>query len=166
VNAAYEEPPTSTAQILFPERYRQVQPIDPKDPGALRRPWSRTATLQLGAANLLWLFEAPGADRSKALTDPLGAASGWTGGELDLWERREQTAIGVSLTQEPGSDGLCNAVRDWYEASFDDDRPTTAPSTIELSLDGERQDAILDCDGDRVRLGIAPDLGTALRLTS
>jgi hypothetical protein len=167
VNAAYEEPPTSTAQILFPERYTPgAERVDPKDPGPLRPPWRRTAKLQLGAANLLWLFEAPGGDRTEALDDPLGAAGAWTGGELELWERREQSALGISLLQESGSDRLCNAVRDWYGASFDDDRPTTVPATIEMSLEGDRQDAILDCDGDRVRLGIAPDLGTALRLTA
>jgi hypothetical protein len=167
VNRAYANPPTSTAQILFPDRYSPgEEPVDPKDPGSLRRPWRRTAKLQLGAANLLWLFEAPGADPARAIQEPLAAAGGWTGGELELWENREATAIGISLTQGPGSTELCRAVRDWYAASFDDDRPEVGPSTIELSLDGERQDAILDCEGSQVRLGIAPDLGTALRLTT
>lgn len=166
VNRAYDEPPTTSAQILFPERYLDgEEAVDPEDTGRLGKGWRQTATLQLGAANLLWLFSAPGGDRTMAIEDPLGDASAWAGGELDLWSRGESSAVGIALAQRPEGQELCEGVTSWYERSYDDDRPVPLPkSDVELALAGERQAAIVDCEGTEVWLGIGPDLRTAARL--
>jgi hypothetical protein len=167
VDRAYDRPPASTVQVLFPERYRAGdQPVDPPDPAGPGKGWVEDARVQIGAANLLWLFSAPGADRSRALDDPSSAAGEWAGGEVHLWTRGSESAVGIALAQRPGSDGLCSSVLQWYRESFDDDAPAPAPGTVEMAMDGERQDAIVDCEGSEIRLGLAPTLKEALRLAS
>ena len=167
VNRAYDDPPASTAQILFPERYREEQqPMNPADPGPLQEPWQRTAKLQLGAANLLWLFSAPGGDTGRGLTSPLERAGDWGGGELELWVNGGETAVGISLAQREGDDDpeLCNSVDQWYRASVPDDREQAGVESYSLVADGSDQDAVLACEGADARLGIGPDLATARRL--
>jgi hypothetical protein len=167
VNRAYEHPPASTDQVLFPERYREgEQPVEPPDTRAPGKGWAEDATVQMGAANLLWLFSAPGGDRSRALEDPRSAAGEWAGGRVQLWTRGSESAVGIALVQRPGSEGLCSSVREWYRESFDDDDPAPMPGTVEMAMDGPQQDAIVDCERSEVRLGIGPTLKEALRVAS
>ncbi|MDQ4006428.1 MAG: hypothetical protein M3135_09070 [Actinomycetota bacterium] len=167
VNRAYEQPPTTTAQILFPDRYPAGEAaVDPRDPRSPGKGWRELAHLQLGAANLLWLFEAPGGQQGQpAVEDPLAAAGAWGGGELVLWARGEDTAVGVALAERPAEDRLCTATSDWYASSFQGDieRRTQRGG---FGSDGEAQDAIVACGEDEVRLGIAPDLETAERVAA
>ena len=165
VDRAYDAPPATTAEVLFPERYLEgFRAENPTDPGALSGPWRRRATVQLGAANLLWLFSAPGGTEGRpGVEDPLAAARAWSGGELELWVRGPETAVGVSLSERPGQERLCVDVAEWYGSSFQGDQETgTAGGAFEA--DGERQDAVVACTEDQVRLGIAPDLRTARAL--
>ena len=160
VNRAYDQPPASTAQVLFPDRYESgEEPVDPRDPSAPGAGWREAAKLQIGAANLLWLFTAPGGDRADAIGDPLGSAGAWGGGELGLWARGQDTAMGVALAERPGEDRLCAAIRDWYDRSFDDDRRSERGSTTRF--EGGRQAAVVSCTADEVRLGVGPDVRTA-----
>jgi hypothetical protein len=164
VDAAYEEPPASTAQVLFPERYHEdEEPVDPRDPFELGKDWSRAAHLQLGAANLLWLFTAPGGDRGAALDDPLGSAGTWAGGELVLWTRGPDSAVGVALAERPDEERLCAAITDWYDRSFDDD--TRRDGGGGATFQDGRQTAAITCGPDEVRIGMAPDLVLARALT-
>lgn len=165
VNRAYEDPPDSTAQILFPERYMEGgQPVDPRDPGRPGEGWERVGKFELGAANLLWLFSAPGGDPTKALADPRAAADEWAGGEVELWSDGERTALGLYLAQEGGDSGtLCEAVDEWYRASVPDDTEQV-PDPYYLLADGSVKDAALFCPGSEVFLGIAPELATARAL--
>jgi hypothetical protein len=69
----------------------------------------------------------------------------------------------VSLSERPGQERLCVDVAEWYGSSFQGDQETgTAGGAFEA--DGERQDAVVACTEDQVRLGIAPDLRTARAL--
>jgi type II secretory pathway pseudopilin PulG len=158
VDAAYERPPASTAQILFPQRYGKTQPVDPPGPGDLGRPWRGELRTTLGAAQLLWLFEAPGGDPERALEDPMAAVAPWAGGELTVWTAGERTAVGVSLAARPGEGDLCRSMTQWYAAAFPDARREGT------TFDGPRQDAVIACRGENVRLGIAPDVRTARAL--
>ncbi|HEV2821373.1 MAG TPA: hypothetical protein VGW11_12790 [Solirubrobacteraceae bacterium] len=159
VDSAYERPPTATAQVLFPQRYGETQPVDPPDPGELGRPWRGELRTTLGAAQLLWLFEAPGGDPDRALEDPMAAIAPWAGGEMTVWSAAERTAVGISLDQRPGEGKrLCQAMTQWYAAAFPDAR---RQGTI---FDGPRQAAVIACRGDSLRLGIAPDVRTAKAL--
>lgn len=163
VDRAYDNPPTSTLQILRPRlfltgRGAGVDPRDPTPPGA---GWHRADHLAVGAADLLFLFEAPGDDPTRALNDPLSSATAWRGGEAVLWTRGNATAVGVALEGQPR---LCQAMDRWYQAAFADaDRRQTEG---QVRFDGSDQDAVLSCRGGQVRLGMAPELATAERLTS
>ncbi|HEV8572188.1 MAG TPA: hypothetical protein VGR49_03935 [Actinomycetota bacterium] len=164
VDAAYREPPTTSAQILFPERYEAGEgAVDPRDPGRLPAPWTRSDVSALGAADLLFLFEAPGGNPAAALDDPLERAAAWAGGEMHLWRRGEDSALGVALAQRHGEPPLCDAVARWYGAAFVG-RGGGPRAGEKLALDGEAQDAVLRCAGSEVRLGIGPDLATARAL--
>jgi hypothetical protein len=166
VNRAYAEPPTSTVQVLFPDRYRDgVEPVDPPDPPRPGKGWKELAKLQFGAANLVWLFSAPGGDRSKALEDPRGAAAEWTGGEVTLWARGEITGVSLVLSAA-GPERLCEAVKEWYSRSFDDDEGGAAAGTT--TFDGPRQDAAVVCGAGQpiTAVGIGPDIETAIGLAA
>jgi hypothetical protein len=165
VDRAYARPPTTTAQILFPERYaRGEAAVDAEDTGSLPEPWTPEGTHEFGAAMLLWLLEAPGGDPGKAVGDPEAAAEAWAGGEVRLWSRGESSAVGLSLAEREEEDVLCPAVSRWYAAAFPGTSADGSATNGGLSLDGDRQDAWLVCEADDVRLGIAPDLATARRL--
>lgn len=164
VNAAYESPPQSSDEILFPDRYiDDVGPVDPPDPSSPGTAWTPGTAYQLGAAHLLWLFEAPGGDPGRALSDPRDRVAAWAGGEVHLWTRGPDSAVGIVLAERAGTDLLCESVRSWYGSSFDDDGEVGSAGTT--TFDGPRQDAALTCGPDDVRLGVAPDLRTAKRLT-
>jgi hypothetical protein len=159
VNAAYDSPPSTSLEILVPDRYPEpFEPTDPRDPGALRDPWQLTARMQVGAAQLLWLFQAPGGDRSRALPDPRAAVEAWEGGELWLWTRGEDSAVGLALAERPDGD-LCSAVTEWYGSAFEADRETGGEG--DLVADGTDQDAVVACSEDEVRVGIGPEMATA-----
>jgi hypothetical protein len=161
VDRAYRDPPDSTLEILFPERYREgFAPVDPRDPELRLKAWRATAFVQMGAAPLLWLFQAPGGDPDAALADPRASVEAWAGGEIHLWTNGPDTAVAMLLAEQPGRDTLCADVGEWYGASFQDDREVrTAGGGLEVT--GGAQDAVVACTADEVRVGIAPDLRTA-----
>jgi hypothetical protein len=164
VDAAYRAPPTTSAQILLPERFDAgEEAVDPRDPGALRAPWVRSDRSALGAADLLFLFEAPGGNPSEALPAPLDLAAGWAGGEMHLWTRGEDSALGVALAQRPREPRLCDSLGRWYRAAFGGSIAEPGPGEL-LAVDGATQDAVLRCPGAEIRLGIGPDLATARAL--
>ena len=167
VNAAYAEPPTTSAQILFPDRYEAgEEAVDPPDPVGPGGGWTSERDHEFGAADLLWLFEAPGGQTARALDQPLQGAAAWAGGELHLWERGDESAVSVALVEREGADVLCMAVSKWYATTFQDAEAAGSALQGGLRLDGARQDAVLTCTDDEVRLGIAPDLATASRLVT
>ena len=162
VDRAYRQPPTTTAQVLFPERYaRGVLAVDPEDTRRLAAPWRLRGTHEFGAAMLQWLLEAPGGDPGRAVADPIAAADAWAGGEVRLWTRGEASAVGLALSEREGDEVLCSAVSDWYAAAFPGATAEGSATGRGLVLDGSSQDAALVCQEDSVRLGIAPDVGTA-----
>lgn len=73
INAAYTDPPTTTGEVLFPDRHGH-KPTNPRDPGALPAPWKLARQDTFGAAELLWLLQAPGGDPTRATGDPHRAA--------------------------------------------------------------------------------------------
>lgn len=166
VDRAYADPPATTAQVLFPERYEAREAaVDARDPEPPGGPWRAAPVRAIGAAELVWLLEAPGGDRSRALDDPTARARAWAGGELHVWTDGDRTAAALALVERPG-DGpsLCATVAAWSRAAFADARPAAADSGEEVALDGPDRDAVLRCAGRDVRLGLAPDTATARAL--
>lgn len=172
IDAAYRTPPTTSAQVLFPDRYEAGEAAadapDPTGPGA---GWSPLRRQAFGAAHLLWLLEAPGGQAHRALDDAEGKVADWAGGELAAWARGDGTAIGVSLVPRAGrGDALCATVAAWYAAAFPGGRPTSRGGGERLATDGPAQDAVVQCrtggPDPVVAVGIGPDLATARALVA
>jgi hypothetical protein len=161
VDAAYENPPATTAEVLYEDREGET-PVDPADPGRLGSPWAEARRDTIGAAQLLWLFSAPGGDEDAALANPSELASRWAGGELVLATDGDRSALGVSLVDRADGLALCDAVDRWYSASFDDDERTFDGTTA--TYEAADRVAVLTCDGRAIRLGIGPDQQTAAAL--
>jgi hypothetical protein len=161
VNRAYDDPPDGTAEVLSPVLYEEgFTPVDPSVPPSPGPPWRPAAIGQLGAAQLLWLLEAPGGETSRALATARAAAEAWAGGEMRLWTRGTGSALAVRLAERPGRERLCAAIQEWYGSSVEGDRER-GTSEGALEADGDRQDAVIACSADEVRVGLAPDLRTA-----
>jgi hypothetical protein len=145
VNDAYQDPPTTTAAVLFPERHGEP----PRQPAPLGAPpgdgWERVRETDFGAAQLKWLLAAPGGEPDSALDGPRERAAAWDGGQLVVWSWHEATALGLALVDRGDGPPLCDTMRTWHEVAF---------------VDGS-QDVVLTCDGDQVRLGIGPTAATA-----
>lgn len=163
VDDAYRHLPVSTAQIIFPTRYPDDAPRPVTPSGELAPPWQRSERLAVGAADLLFLFEAPGGDPARALDDPRGAVAGWDGGALRLWTRQGDSALSVVISRR-GDDRLCGAVVAWYRAVFEDDEAAPRRRGERLAQRGDRQAAVVGCSAEKVRVGIGPDLETARAL--
>lgn len=162
IDDAYAHAPTTTAQVLFPDRYlSREQATDPTDPGAPGGDWRRGPKQSLGAAQLLWLLKAPGGNADKALSDAKGRVAAWAGGEVQMWTKDGATAVGIALVERPGGPGLCATMADWYQAAFPSAAKADAETGETLASDGAEQDAVVRCSGPDVRLGIGPDLGVA-----
>lgn len=162
VNAAYDAPPTTSAQIMFPQRYADGE--SPAEPPSLAGPgegWRETDTDSLGAAPLSWLFAAPGDDPAAALDDPKGRAGAWDGGEATLWTDGSDSAVGLALVDGSGDGTLCDSMARWYEAAFADAEVTDGQPDERLASTGGDQEAVITCDGADVRVGLAPDVATA-----
>jgi hypothetical protein len=163
VNRAYERPPASSDQILFPVRYGEAVG-DPRDPPPLEEPWSRLARAELGAAQLLWLFEAPGDDPDRGLPRARGLIESWRGGEVQLWARGEESAAGIAMLERGRSGALCAGVSGWYASAFPDEARRAPDAAEGLVVEGPEQSAVIRCPPGEVRVGIAPELGLARRL--
>lgn len=166
VNRAYDDPPGSSAEVLFPERYGDddppTEPRPPADPGGPA--WQPATVRQFGAANLLWLFSAPGGEPAEALPGPEAAAGEWAGGSVYHWTRGPETTVSLVLVDRPGGGRLCDSISDWYRRAISGDREQLDAGP-ELVTSGPSQHAVLTCVGDEVRLGIAPDYRTAVAVT-
>jgi hypothetical protein len=166
VNRAYDDPPGSSAEILFPERYGDgdppAAPRPPADPNG--RAWQPAGLRQFGAANLLWLFSGPGDDPARALPAPQAAAGEWAGGAVYHWTRGPETTVSLVLEDRPGGGRLCDSISDWYRRAVTGDREQLDAGP-ELVTSGPSQHAVLTCEGGEVRLGIAPRYSTAVAVT-
>jgi hypothetical protein len=139
VDRAYDKPPTTTAQIMFPDRYRNGEAAKtapaPANPGA---GWQKVRTETVGAADLMFLFQAPGDDESKALSDPRGRASAWAGGSLSLWTRGNDATVTMSLVgrDEPNQPSLCSSVRTWLDRTPHTHTIRCASDDVAVSISG------------------------------
>lgn len=166
VNQAYADPPSTTAQILFPERYEsQEEAVDPRNSASPGAGWTNDEVRALGAADLLFLFEAPGDRADRALEDPLKRAAGWAGGEVHLWSRGDlEHATGMLLVERTGEQDLCGSMRQWYRSAFPGGSEVRRLPGEKMASEGSDQAASLRCAGNEVRMGIADDLGVARRV--
>jgi hypothetical protein len=161
VDAAYDDLPQTTAEILFPDAAGGA-PEDPADPASPGSGWTQARRDTLGAAPLLWLLQAPGGDEEAAVDGAEDAARQWAGDELTLFTDGDRSAMALALVARDDSGTMCDAVGEWYRAAFDTTSEESSGVTV---LAGGGQVGALACDGRDVRLGIAPDEATAVALS-
>lgn len=160
VDAAYARPPTTSAEILFPVRYLEQQPpVEVETAAALAPPWAHARSGSFGAADLLFIFEAPGGDPTRALDDPLAAAAAWNGGRYQLFVDGDRSALEIVLATRRGT--LCGDLTTWYERAFPDGRRHPPRGYEGLVHETGAQAAVIVCGPGTVRIGIGPDLELA-----
>jgi len=149
VDRAYHSPPTSTAEILFPDRYAAgIAAVDPDPTGAPGPGWELLREVTFGAVDLLNLFSAPGDSPEVALSHPRGRVEAWGGGTATVWANGELTAVGLAFVDRKVSPSpiLCDSITAWETAAFGDN-----PDNL----------VAIACDARQVRVGVAPDAETA-----
>lgn len=187
VDEAYSDPPTTSAEIMFPSRYIFKIPVDdPTDPPELASPWVSEGVRSLGAADLLWLFQAPtgqldisrieNARKRKDLLNVLDPTpvSRWNGGEIHVWSNGDEIALGIALV-DGGADPkdgppiptLCDETLKWFEAAFPEAKKEPDAPEGASAWKYKHGFAVLRClPEEGPRLGLAPDLETAAMLAS
>jgi hypothetical protein len=171
VDALYEVPPATSAQILWPERYEVgEEPIEPDPPARPGGPWEEVRDAALPAADLLWLLAAPGGDPERGPSDARDRAAAWAGGRVLTYADGDASAVGFALTEREGEPDLCDSVAAWWTATAEAaggtvllDDPDAEGEVLRARADDERV-GVVRCDGERVGVGVAPDLATARRL--
>jgi hypothetical protein len=163
VDRAYRHPPRTSAEIIFPARYGD-RADHPPPTGSLAGPWRRTHRDQLGAAQLEWMFAAPGGDAEAGLGATRELVEPWSGGELQLWEGGQSSAVALSIAERDGADGLCTAMLAWYRAAFPDAEAEVHPGGNEVAFQEPTRAATVRCDADGVRAAIAPSASLASQL--
>ncbi len=166
IDAAYARAPATTAQVMWPSRYRDAQgPVDVRDMPHPGERWTEVGRSQLGAAQLRALFAAPGDDPAMALDNAHDRASAWAGSEATVWERGDDVAIGLAFAEHGDADGptLCQSFQEWYPRAFPDDDVEDA--TDGLVAIGAGRVAVIRCANNTVRIGIGPDAATAAAIT-
>jgi serine/threonine-protein kinase PknK len=154
LNAAYDDPPTTTEQVIHPEKYLAREPALPVEvtvePGT---DWSLLQRRTFGEYDLQQLFGELDFDLAES------ASAGWGGGELVGWTRGEENAVAVWLEFDTAEDGVeaCAAVGAYYEA--------TGGAAVGDGLYESGSDAMaLRCAEASVRFAIAPDAELAAEL--
>ena len=155
VDQAFRDPPTTTEQILHPERYRAGDdPIDIKVAANPGEGWQRAANFPLGEFDVQQLLDGLGDETAAA------AAEGWGGGHIRSWHMGADTAVAAALTfdTQTDADEACAGIRNWYLEEAD------ARTGDGDTLRGDRDHMAVRCDGDDVRFGLAPTAEIAATL--
>jgi hypothetical protein len=165
VNHAYSEPPASTLEVLFPQRfYPGFAAGEPREAHTLRPPWRLAAIQEFGAADLLLLFRAGKATVYEGVTNPLMSVERWRGSQIRLWVRGPNSAMTLAFREAPGRSELCLNLIRWYAGMFPEAKEVSGRLEDDATYLGATQDAIVRCDGGGVLLAIAPNIATARRL--
>jgi hypothetical protein len=150
IDAAYDQPPVSTVEIIFPEKYAAgFTPSIPDPVGGPGEGWELLRQTSFGALDLLTLFSAPGDDQAAALSDPRERVAAWAGGTVSVWTQGEATAVGIALVGTGEGTALCDSMNEWSKAAYED------PTNV-----------VIVCDGDQVRVGIAPTPETSTAIAT
>ena len=164
VNRAYRDPPTTTEQLLHPERYLrdrdQPQRVTVPDlRGRLGEGWRPGVELSFGELDARLLLQG-----ELAVTAAQAAAAGWDGGRVRTFQRGDKTALVLRSVWDSTTEAaqFCGAMRGWATGRFGS--ATRTGATLHWSGAGQR--TALLCNGPRVAWLSAPDRPTLTRLTT
>jgi hypothetical protein len=164
VNRAYGDPPTSTEQVLHPERYLgdrdQPQRVTVPDlSGRLGAGWRPGAELGFGELDTRLLLQG-----ELPVTAAEAAAAGWDGGRLRTFQQGGRTAMALRTVWDSAAeaDQFCGAMSRWAATRFGPG--TRTGGTPRWS--GAGQQTALACRGTRVAWLSAPDRPTLTRLAT
>jgi hypothetical protein len=164
VDRAYRDPPTTTEQLLHPERYLRdrdrPQPVTVPDlAGRLGGGWRPGVELSFGELDARLLLQG-----ELAVTAAQAAAAGWDGGRVRTFQRGDQTALVLRTVWDSRAEAaqFCAAMRGWAGGRFG--AATRTGATLHWSGAGQR--TALLCRGPRVAWLSAPDRPTLTRLTT
>jgi hypothetical protein len=158
VDRAYHDPPTSTEQLLHPERYLerdQPQPLDVPDlAGKLGAGWRSAARIEWGEFDTRLMLEGELAGGTAEL-----AAAGWDGGRLRTFERAGRTAMVLRTVWDSAAQAgeFCDAASRWAGGRFGSPQGASRWS-------GLGQQTALVCQGTHAAWLSAPDGATLDRL--
>jgi hypothetical protein len=164
VNRAYRDPPTSTEQLLHPERYlrdrdRPQAVTVPDLSGRLGGGWRSGVELSFGELDARLLLQG-----ELAVTTAEAAAAGWDGGRLRTFQRGRSTALALRTVWDSTAEAtqFCDAMRGWASGRFGSSTRTAGAQR----WSGSGQHTALTCRGPRVAWLSAPDRPTLDRLAT
>lgn len=156
VDAALEDPPTTTLEILDPQAYLGDD-FEAESISAGTAPaddFDELVASSFGAFELLALFGAATSEEGQA-----GASTwpAWRAGGLASWERGDELVVAGAwrFEDDERADDACGALPEWYADVAD------GQEAGEQAWEGDRDTLVVDCDGDEVSFAIAPDLDLA-----
>ena len=119
VNRAYRDPPTSTEQILHPERYlgrrdRPQKVTVPDVSGRLGTGWRPGTEIGFGELDVRLLLQ------ERLSASAAEAAAGWDGGRLRTFERAGRTALVLRTVWDSAAEAseYCDAMSRWATIRF------------------------------------------------
>jgi hypothetical protein len=117
INAAFEDPPVSTEQIIHPDRYPNdvPTPVDVPDlSGELGPGWTDLDVEELGE---MWLDQALRLRLQGSDAD--AAAAGWDGGIYRAWSNGDRVAVVLSTVWDTEDDAaeFADAMQRWIDDS-------------------------------------------------
>ena len=164
VDRAYRDPPTSTEQLLHPERYLgdrdRPQPVAVPDlRGRLGPGWRPGVELSFGELDARLLLQG-----ELAVTAAERAAAGWDGGRVRTFHRGDRTALVLRTVWDSAAEAgqFCGAMSGWATGRFGAGTRTGAT----LRWSGAGQHTTLLCRGPRAAWLTAPDRPTLDRLVA
>lgn len=168
IDDAYESPPASTLEILFPDLYGKLEPEAPAELDAPEGDWELVEVAALGAADLQWMFESPGGVAAGNPAEAAQQVSRWRGGRFHIWQRADELTVAMAIVEGRDLSGgdsssICDLLIEWYAASEPD-----ATFTVDEGTKGawthEDVATAVDCRGRQTRFVSAPDMETALHV--
>ncbi len=162
VDKAYKEPPTSTEQILHPLKY--IQGNDPPLPVSLTSSPPALADWRLVYENALGEFDFAAWFRTLLPSEEADlAAAGWGGCRYQLWEEGSRQSFLLSSRWDSAKDAqeARLALERWLADRFPGVASQDGSATIQQ---GAGVTAILDRQGEELKLAIAPTPALALEL--
>jgi hypothetical protein len=161
VDRAYRDPPTTTEQLLHPERYLgtrdRPQPVAVPDLSArLGGGWRPAADTSFGEFDARLLLGGGSGAAGAA-----SAAEGWDGGRLRSFQRGGGTALVIRTVWDSRAEAseFCQAMTAWATGRF-------GPAAGGRRWSGAGQQTTLRCSGDQAAWLSAPDRATLDRLTA